>query len=561
MFGTIRKHQTWLWGVIITLTVISFVVYFSPYSKMNSGSRSSGNYGSINGQKVSRQQYANAYKEVELHFFLVANPGHWLTDDRKRSEQDVEREVYHWLLLTQKEDQLGIHVSDDAAAEMGRQLMRPFERMGISSPSVFIQRVLEPHGMEVGDFERYVRHFMGIQELMSTFGLSGRLITPQEAKALYQRDHQEVATEAVFFTASNYLATVSVTPEAVAQFYSNRVATYIIPDRVQVSYVEFPETNYVAQSLTELGTNLNTLVEDNYQRMGTNLATLFPDAKTPEEYKAQIRERIIRERANADASQKANAFAHALIDNESVRVQNFDELARTNGLTPAVTAPFDREDGPKELEVGPDFTKAAFALTSEAPFAGPLVGREGAYVIALAKRIPHETPTLDQIRDRVTADYKRTQALMRARQVGSGFYQTLTNGIAQGGSFSNVCASAKLTPVGLPPFSIATRELPNDLENLVSLNQLKQAAFTTTPGQVSPFQPTGEGGMILYVEAKLPLDTAKEEADLPTYVGNLRATRQNEAFNEWLRKEADKGLRDTPAGRPTPPPAMGTAKS
>ena len=39
MFGTIRKHQTWLWAVIITLTIISFVVFFSPYSKLNNERR------------------------------------------------------------------------------------------------------------------------------------------------------------------------------------------------------------------------------------------------------------------------------------------------------------------------------------------------------------------------------------------------------------------------------------------------------------------------------------------------------------------------------------------
>src|SRR5204863_1416132 len=199
MFGTIRKHQTWLWAVIITLTVISFVIYFSPYSKMNSGGgRASGSYGSINGQKVTRQLYVDAAREVELHFFLVANPGHWMKEDRRRTEQDIEREVYHWLLLTLKEEQLGIHASDEAAAEMGRQLIRPFERSEISSPSLFIQKVLEPQGLQVSDFERYIRHFLGIQELMNTFALSGRLITPQEARTLYQRDHQEVATEVVF---------------------------------------------------------------------------------------------------------------------------------------------------------------------------------------------------------------------------------------------------------------------------------------------------------------------------------------------------------------------------
>ena len=561
MFGTIRRHQNWLWAVIITLMVLSFIYWMQP-AKMNGGSRPTGNYGSINGQKVTQSQFADASRELELHFFLVVSPGHWIKDDKRRSEEDIRAEIYRWLLLTQKEEQLGIYVSDEAAAETARQMVHPFERMGVTSPSAFIERVLQPQGFQVSDFERYVRHFLGIQELMSSFGMSGRLVTPQEAKALYERDHQQIATEAVFFSASNYLATVSVLPEAVSQFYSNRIANYIIPDRVQVRYVEIPLSNYLAQAETALGTNLNDLVEVNYQRLGTNVSALFPEAKTPEEYKAKIRERVIHDRASTDASQKANEFAHALIDNESARLQNFDDLARTNGLAVQVTAPFDREDGPKDLEVGPDFAKAAFALTPEAPFNGPLVGHDGVYVIALLKKIPHETPSLDQIRDQVVADYKRTQALSLARQAGTAFYQTLTNGLAQGGTFTNLCHSAKLTPLELPPFSISSRELPPEIENLVSLNQLKQAAFGTTPGKVSPFEPTSEGGMILLVKAKLPLDPAKMEAELPAYVSNLRANRQSEAFNDWLRKEIDKGLRDTPVGRPTPPPAMGTpAKS
>src|SRR5262245_38865030 len=123
MFGTIRKHQTWLWAVIITLTVISFVIYFSPYSKMNSGGgRARDSYGSINGQKVTRQQYANAYREVDLHSFLTS--GRWMNEERKRSDVEIEGEVYNWLLLTQKQDQLGVHVSDEAAAEMARQMIR-----------------------------------------------------------------------------------------------------------------------------------------------------------------------------------------------------------------------------------------------------------------------------------------------------------------------------------------------------------------------------------------------------------------------------------------------------
>jgi len=553
MFGTIRKHQKWLWAVIITLTIISFVIFFSPYSKMNSGVRRSGNYGSINGQRVTDQDYINAYREVDLAHFLMT--GRWMHDDRKDSRSDPEREVYQWLLLVQKQEQLGIHVGDDAAAQTAQQMMRSFERQGISSPSVFIQKVLQQNGLQLEDFERYVRHFVGVQELISSFGLSGRLITPQEAKALYERENQELATEAVFFSASNYLASVQATPEAISQFYSNRVNNYAIPERVQVSYVQFAVTNFLPQAEAQLSTNLNELVDMNYQRLGTNA---FADAKSPEEAKAKIKEQLLKNQALGEARKKAMDFANVLFDLKPSRPENLQELAQTNGLVAGVSTPFDREEGPREFEGGPDFAKSAFSLTTDDPFGGPIIGRDGVYIIALLKRLPREIPPLDQIRDRVTEDYKFSQAMSLARQAGMTAYQALTNGLAQGKPFTNVCAEANIKPMQLPPFSLSTRALP-EVEEFVGLDQLKRAAFSTAPGKLTPFQPTSDGVMIVYVKAKLPVDQAKMQSELPTFVNNARRVRQQEAFDLWLRHEVEVGLRDTPIARPKAPPALGSA--
>jgi hypothetical protein len=290
---------------------------------------------------------------------------------------------------------------------------------------------------------------------------------------------------------------------------------------------------------------------------------MFPEAKTPEAQKEKVREHILQQRAMADASEKANEFAHSLIDNPSSKPDAFESAARTNGYTVAVSAPFDRSTGPEHLDVGPEFSKAAFALSQDEPFAGPIPGEDGAYVIALNKRIPHEIPPLDKIRNEVVNDYKRSQAIQLARQAGTAFYQTLTNKLSQGLAFTNICAESHITPVALPPFSLSTRELP-EAENFVSLNQLKQAAFSTAPGKVSQFDPTSDGGLILFVQAKLPIDPAKMDSEMPRFLSSLRSTRQSEAFNDWLNREAQKGLRDTPVGRPKPAPSMGssgTAKS
>jgi hypothetical protein len=205
-----------------------------------------------------------------------------------------------------------------------------------------------------------------------------------------------------------------------------------------------------------------------------------------------------------------------------------------------------------------DFAQRAFARTPEDPFAGPILGSNAVYVVALTRKIPSEIPALDQIRPQVVSEYRQSQALMLARQAGMDFYQTLTNGLAQGKTPESVCGAAKLRLVDLPPFSLSTRMLP-EVEQHLPLNQFKHIAFSTPPGKVSEFQMTPDGGVIVQVKSKLPLDEARITANLPSFMKAVRQSRQNEAFNDWFRREAEKGLRDTPLARQQPPPTMSPA--
>jgi hypothetical protein len=104
---------------------------------------------------------------------------------------------------------------------------------------------------------------------------------------------------------------------------------------------------------------------------------------------------------------------------------------------------------------------------------------------------------------------------------------------------------AKLKPVLPPQFSISTPKLP-EVESLVSLPQFKQAVFNTTPGKPSPFTATRDGGFVVFVAAKLPLDETKMRNELPRFAQGVRQNRQSEAFNYWFQQEATKGLRDVP---------------
>src|SRR5713226_7401522 len=99
MFGTFRKHQTWLWAIIIGATVISFVLYFSPDTKFKFGIL--GNkplYVTMNGRPVTiggepiaqDEEFQNVRKETLLSQFMRngAWPGSEVAD-----QEDFKRDV------------------------------------------------------------------------------------------------------------------------------------------------------------------------------------------------------------------------------------------------------------------------------------------------------------------------------------------------------------------------------------------------------------------------------------------------------------------------------------
>jgi hypothetical protein len=545
MIGTIRKHSKWLWGIIATLTIISFLWWGAAPASRNSGGRA-GYLGSIAGQKITAEEFAGARNEVSI--FIWLSTGQWPDRNPNIPEKALQQGIYERLFVIQQGERLGIRVSDDAVATAARRFLSSPElaqALGISGQSVpletFVKVALQPKGLGAGDFENYIRHELVIEQLRQVMGLSGRLVTPKEATAIYQRQNQEVSAEIVYFSASNYMASVPVTAALVSQYYTNYLARYRLPDRVQVSYVAFALTNFMAGAEKKF-TNLNEQVDANYNRYGTNV---FPDAKTPQEAREKIREALVRQQAALDARQQADAFANAVFSADPVRPENLETVAKQQGQTVHLTAPFGLQYGPEEFTAPEAFGKAAFGLTPDEPLAGPIVGRDAIYVIALAKQLPSEIPPLDQIRGQVTRDYQFQEGLLRAQQAGTNFAQILQTGMAGGKSFSSECTAAGVHPETLPAFSLSTTTLP-ELGNRAELNQLKSAAFGTPIGHASDFVATTGGGFILNVKAQLPIDTAAMNDNLPQFMASLRSQRETMAYNNWLERTGSRDLRDTP---------------
>src|ERR1041385_3421924 len=267
MFGTIRRHQNWLWFLIIGMMIVGLLYWTDRSAPGSRGGIRGGKGPEIDGKVITPKMFEHARAEVRLIYYL--NTRKWPEEDAERlrqSDWDEENQAYFRLLRAAKAEELGIHVSDEAIAALATRM---FGDMNIDK---FVKEVLEPNHVTAEDLERFLHGEAALQQMVAVVGAAGRMITPAEAELVYRREHQELAGDIIFFHASNYMSKVVITNGALTNWFGPQAARYRVPDRIRVSYVEFAKTNFLADADKHLAgiTNLDLQLREFYFKSGTN---------------------------------------------------------------------------------------------------------------------------------------------------------------------------------------------------------------------------------------------------------------------------------------------------
>lgn len=552
MFATIRRHQKWLWLVVIVGVIVPFVIFLDPsysFRKSGPGGRRvpRGAFGYVNGRPIEADELQQLMAEARIQFFFYAQA--WPEqNDMTRQMFDPERRVPERLLLVEKMRELGVVVSNEAVADWIAQVFRDPETGKFSRELYrgFVERGLPSAGLTEADFQRFARHEVGIRHLYSLGAVSGTLISPREAGQLFRLENETVSAEIALFSLTNYLAQVNLTPEALGAFFTNQEARYRIPEMIQVSYVRFPATNHLAEvdQLLSQRTNLTEQIDKIYRQRG---ADAFKDKANVTMSEAQAKETIrntMREQLSlAKAQEKAMSFAEQLFsqyEKEPAQLDNLERLAAALGLPAAVTDPFPRSRPPANLDLPADFASTAFDLSTNQPMSTePLIGEESVYVITFKQRYPSRPSTIEEAKQKnLEADFRQFEARRLALQAARSFYEKLTAGLAQNQSFAAICAASSVPTIKPPPFARSTRSLP-DLAGRLDLGQLQSVALQLQAGQVSDLKETRDGAMVVYVASRTPVEESRLQAELPAFLEEIRSEQQRQAVNEWLSREME----------------------
>src|SRR5262249_32270722 len=121
-----------------------------------------GDYGSIDGHRLTRDELSTARREAMLYYFF--NSGRWPdAAEAKRMGYDIDRETYFRAFFIRKQEEMGIHVGDEAVAKAAANILRQINRDQPVPVTEFIERYLKPQGLTGVDMESFVRHNLGIE--------------------------------------------------------------------------------------------------------------------------------------------------------------------------------------------------------------------------------------------------------------------------------------------------------------------------------------------------------------------------------------------------------------
>ena len=413
MIGTLRKHSRWLWGIIITVVIVTFVVFFSPNVGSDRG-RGEANYGTIYGQPIKRDDLANAYTDARLGFFFMSG-GRWPTEENAMMFRfNADGEARRRLVLNHLLKQHRIDVGDAVVAQQIKTIFADQKTgaFNIQGYDELLKRTFAPVGVGEAAFERFLKCELGHQQLAQMFSLSGKLITERAADGFYRRENESAVTEFVFLASSNNLAKVKLDDATLRAYHTNNLGAYRVPERVSVHYVAFAYTNSTAEAEKQLAanTNLPAVMQAHY---ATNIANYRDPtnrtAKTFDQAKGQIYSEFRDEAAARLGKQKAAEFANELFKLPN-QAASLITLAKTNGLAVKDTEPFTEFEGPKLTNAPNNFGQTAFQLSPEEALGQMLAGTDDAYLIAFKDRLKPMDPPFEQVKAKVTEDYRRSQA-------------------------------------------------------------------------------------------------------------------------------------------------------
>lgn len=596
MFGTVRKHSQPLWIVIIIMVVISFVVYFTPGYDPFENQGGTANEANVElsfarqqvllDQAITMSQQFGGFLPPSLNAQVLA--GQFRDQDLNRDgEVDVsglDYAAHMRLLRLRKAKDLGIRASDNMVkARLEQMFSNPNDqKFSQDAYTGFLTQYRNAGLLGSGDsgeeqFQELIREQITFQQLDNLMTRSVGFFTDEATADQQAMDNKLYTAQAVFFSTSNRIDSVTNLASIATNFYPTLIDQYFVQPKRQVAYVLFPVAPYLEDAEKEI--KLDDLVKERVDKHmnSTNSVDHFTDANGTKLVAGAALDAAYSEvRKTQQSSLDAITLPKAKVPTTELRKALFggeqsewiiDQLyakAKAQGLE-VQSATTDRANA--EALLPQALVDAVFGLNlqpGQLSTSAVEVAGEGYYVWGLEKLIEGRPRNYEELTDEEKAEVKEAfiaaEVKKLASEEGNDYRDTLAELMTEGESVEDLLNDSKQTVISLPAMTLSATDVnATALEGLATVTEIqsvignleRENRSLAKPNWLSSYNPAsteGVGGFIVHV-SKVEDGAAPSPEDLRAFADQQRNMARN--FNSmstaarfgmtpaWLRADVE----------------------
>lgn len=504
------RHGRWIFLTLLTVIIVAFVFTIGNTPGCTSN-RSSYQERNFYGYDLnSPHDMGIVTQKVSLSAELNGRP--------IQSEQQFQAQVTSRIALLHLADEVGIPAPDQATLTEYIKTKQSFRGPdGKFSPDAYISFVdnMEsnprvPKGLVISVLEDDYR----IEQIGSALAGPGYLL-PSEARAQTQRNQTTFKLATAALSYADFSPEIAPDEEALRAYYTANTTRYVIPERIQASYILFPSAQYADQLTAPEEPELREHFIANRARFvaaheaaqpKTQDATAEKPAVTFEDVREAVAADLAREAALRLANEAAQSFAYTLyrdaIKHDSAA---FNTLLNDADLTPTKIEPYTAE-GAARRALSTEMLESAFALSSNRYFSDAYQVPGGFAVLIFEGRIAPETPAFESVAAEVAADFAIEEKRRLFNENGEKLEAELKAKLAEGTAFTEAAEALQMKAQTFDSFK--TAEAPRELNPAIL-----QQAQRMQAGEISPMLTSGGTGTFVYVEEKAVPEIAADDTD------------------------------------------------
>jgi hypothetical protein len=512
MITILRKHRNWLM-IVIAVLCIPFIFYFS---KTDFSTESLDRFGRIYDRNILRVEVQRNVRLFELAQRLGMYPllqelvGNATSQDDAYLQFTVNRAV-----LAHEAGRLGIRPTTSEILDVvkGIRVFRGEASFDVNKYNDFVQNTLPSMGFNEAQIEELAGDQLRLDRIKSLLAI-GVQIPESESKSTFEQAYGKMDVMLVRLRNEDFAKNIQITDPDVAQYYEAHKAELKSEEKRKVEFVSF--------------------------------------AFTDDQKKLAGKERIDSLQKLAD---RANDFTQALLEKGA----DFTQVAAKFQVPVRMTGEFTALVPDPQLAATPQLAKSAFQLTKQEPYGDAIQTTDGFYVLHLTAIEEARPLTLEEAKPKIVEALRKERLHEMVSTKAAEVAQQIREKLKSGATPEVAIQQAGMKPEKIPPFSLVDDPMPipkpspsaspgEEQKPTPDLPAIKQSVADLHPGEVSPFLPTTDGGLIAVLEKREPLDLAKFEQTRPLLEARILQNKRMIVFNEWLaerRREAGVALAKT----------------